>query len=292
MWFVFALLSVVLTGFQSFGQKIAVQRGYDTVLQSALTALVATLLSLVLYAFTPSAHTHLSGMFFALGIVGGVAYLLSSIARLESLKFIDSTIHFPLYKVVGPAIVAGIGIGLLGDMVSPSEFVGIILSCLVPMLLITRSEHHRQKNLKLGVFFTLIATVLAAVTAGANAYLLKGDPYLVLPIVVITCFFGFVFGLCMFLRRHKVREMRSALLSHLSLPFAGLASSVGIALALSSYTYLLAVAGSDVSLVYSINAHYILIPVLLSVWFYKEHWNKQKALALVLSVLALILLHR
>ncbi len=292
MWFIFALLSVVLSGFQTFGQKVAVHKGYDSVLQSALTALVATILSLVLYIVTPSAHTHLSWLFYILGFVGGIAYVLSSIARLESLKFIDSTIHFPLYKVVGPAIVAGIGIGLLGDAVSPLELLGIILSCLVPVLLISRSEHHRQKDLKLGVLFTLIATVLAATTAGVNAYMLKGDPNLVLPIVVITCFFGFVFALCMFLRRHKIAHMHGALFSHLSGPFVLLASAVGVALALSSYTYLLAVAGSDVSLVYSINAHYILIPVILSVWLYKEHWNAQKAAALVISVLALILLHR
>jgi multidrug transporter EmrE-like cation transporter len=74
--------------------------------------------------------------------------------------------------------------------------------------------------------------------------------------------------------------------------FLSMSFANGVVQLLSFYFLLLALVDSNLSIVYSINAHYILIPVLLSVWLYKEHWNTQKAAALVLSMLALVLLHR
>lgn len=291
-WFVYALLSTAFAGIWAFGQKASVHKGYDTVLQSALSGLLAALFAFALFPFAPSIPGSIPGWFYWLCILSGLLYILSSIARLEALKFMDSTIHFPLYKVIGPALVAAIGIGLLGDNVSQAGMIGIVLSCLVPVLLISRSENHRQKNLKLGIVFTLIATVLAAGTAGLNAFIVADTAYLVIPVVVVSCFFGSLFGLGLFLRRHKMSEMRAAVVSNLTLPFVLTATITGVSMSLSSFFLLLAIAQNDVSLVYSINAHYILVPVILSVWMYKEHWNLQKGLALAISILSLVLLHQ
>ena len=86
--------------------------------------------------------------------------------------------------------------------------------------------------------------------------------------------------------------MRAQLVSSLTPAFLVAAFCIGIAQFLGFYLLLLAIHGSDLSLVYSINAHYILIPIILSIWYYKEHWNAQKVFAITLSLLALFLLHR
>ena len=45
-----------------------------------------------------------------------------------------------------------------------------------------------------------------------------------------------------------------------------------------------------VSIVYIIQAHYILIPIVLSVWWYRDHINVRKFIAVVVSFFAITLL--
>ena len=57
------------------------------------------------------------------------------------------------------------------------------------------------------------------------------------------------------------------------------------------YLLLLAFHLGQISLVYTIHAHYILIPIFLSVWWYGEHMNLRKFAAVVLSCVTLTLLY-
>jgi len=50
-------------------------------------------------------------------------------------------------------------------------------------------------------------------------------------------------------------------------------------------------AGGPLAIVYTVNSFYILIPIILSVIIYKEHFNLRKALAIGLSIVALAFLH-
>jgi uncharacterized membrane protein len=51
-----------------------------------------------------------------------------------------------------------------------------------------------------------------------------------------------------------------------------------------------AMSTGQVSLVYTIQAHYIVIPIILSVIYYKEHMDLRKFAAVVLSMVAIGLL--
>ena len=143
MWFIFALLSAVFGGLQSFAQKVAAHERHDTSLMSAVSALISSLLALVFFVIT-APGTEISSTLWWLGLASGFLFIGFSITRLESLQFIDAAIFFPLYKVLGPALVAAIGIFFLKDVVALPELIGIALSCLVPLLLLSRHENHRQ----------------------------------------------------------------------------------------------------------------------------------------------------
>ena len=60
---------------------------------------------------------------------------------------------------------------------------------------------------------------------------------------------------------------------------------------LSAYSLFKAMSTGLVSLVYVIQAHYILIPIVLSVWWYKDHINLRKLAAVMVSFLAITLLY-
>lgn len=290
MWFVFALLSALFAGLQAFLNKVAAERKCDTYHISASSSIVSFLAAVVLFLFTSSSLENIPSLLYWLALASGIFYVGRTISQLESLRFIDAAIFFPLYKVIGPAVVTLIGIVLLKDHISVAELVGIILSCMVPLLLITKAEHHRQKNLKLGLILMVISTVLAAFTVVVNALAVQPDALLTIPFMVIAYAFSAIIGVVIYARRYRV-EMYTTFKSHCTPSTLLLGISIGLVQCVSFLFLLLAFSASDVSVVYSINAHSIVIPVILSVWLYKEHWNKQKAFALIVSILALILLH-
>lgn len=292
MWFIFALASSVFAGIHTFSQKIAVERGYDSSLLNAVSALVSCI-GAVLFFTATSSWAHVPFGLFELGVLSGAVFIFVSVLRMEGLRFIDSAIFFPLYKVIGPAVAAAIGVAFLGDVLSKNDVIGIALSCLVPLLLISKHEHHRQKNLTVGLVFMLASTVLASISAGINAYALHSFPSqsLEIPLLAVAHGFTALFGFALFTRKHTWSHVREAYMSCLTRPFILFAIVVGGLQFLAFYSLLLALSGGALSIVYSINAHYIVIPVLLSVWLYGEHWNTSKAFALAVSIVALVFLH-
>lgn len=291
MWFTLAIASGVFAGLHSFGLKVATERKYDSYLLNAGAAGTSFLGALLWFAVTRS-WSDVPTSLILYGIVGGALYITLSVMRSEALYFIDATIMFPLYKVVGPASVALIGILFLHEKIVSHELVGIALSCAVPLLLISRQEHFRQKNLRLGLILTVTSTLIASISVWVNTYAVRIYSDASLPLVVISHGCVFFFGLALFLRTHPPHAMYRAVSAHLTRTFVLFVIGIGIIQFLAFYLLLLAIRGGDLSLVYSINAHYILIPVILSIWFYGEHWNGQKAFAIVMSIMSLILLHR
>ncbi len=290
-WFVYALVSALFAGLHTFLLKVSVERKYDTYLLSGASSFVAFAGGALIVAFTTGwgavpVHVYL------FAILGGVLFTIMTLARMEGLKFLDSAIFFPLYKVVGPALVAIMAIVFLQEHVGPVELLGIVLSCAVPLLLITRAEHARQNNLKLGLIFLVIGATVSAIAAIVNAHVVSAAVSSALPLATVENGLAGLFTALLFARKHPAKEFYHQAHPHFTKEFMGMCLLNGAFQMISSYTLFLAFAGGDASIAYSVTAHYILIPVLLSVWFYKEHWNLQKAAALFLSILALILLHQ
>ena len=291
MWFIFALASTVFSGLQSFMNKVSIEHGCDTYYIAALSSCVSLLFSLALLAFSPGSLWSMPTMLVYLALASGVLYLGRVITQLEALQYIHAAIFFPLYKVIGPALVTFIGVLLLRDHVSLTALIGIILSCCVPLLLITHAEGKRQKNLRLGVVLLVASTLFAAVNTILNSYAVKPYESLTIPFMIIGIAFGSVIAIGIYVQRHPWATLPEQIRAHTTPSALWVALGLGLFQTASFYFLLRAFAEGSVSIVYSVSAHYILIPVLLSVWLYGEHWNKQKAFALCVSIIALVLLH-
>jgi drug/metabolite transporter (DMT)-like permease len=291
MWFAFALISAVFTGLQSFMGKVASEKGCDSYHISTVAAFSAFFSGSVVALVSHASLPHLPALVFWLGVASAILYTGRTITQLESLRFIDAAIYFPLYKVIGPVLVTAIGIIFLKNVIAFPALIGIVLSCMVPLLLITRHEHHRQRNLPLGLILLLASTAFAAVLAAINAYAVELSASYTIPFLIIAYGFGAAVSSGLYAYRHRPTGVYATFKNHSTRQALWIGTATGIFQIISFYFLLLAFAGGGLSVPYSINAHYIVIPVILSVWLYGEHWNKQKAFALVVSVLALILLH-
>ena len=218
------------------------------------------------------------------GGLGGMLYALSYILRIVSLRHVDTTIFFPLYKTLGPLLVLGIGLFYFKDTLAVYDYWGIGLGLVVPLMLLSRSEGKRQQNLKKGLTLLAITASIAAIAfavakigidTGVNLWLF----------VTAQAFIGMTFSFLISLPDIKKDKLLDVSL-HKKAISTGLL--IGLIDTFNIYFILMALSTGLVSVVYTVNSFYILIPIVLSVLIYKEHMNTKKALAIGFSILAVV----
>jgi uncharacterized membrane protein len=284
-WFIYAVASAIFAGLHTFTQKIAVERGYSSALVNAYsTAISATLALGVIMLFYNFNGSWKIGI--ALGVISGLMHMLGSVARMDSLKYIDTAIFFPLYKTAGPMFAVLLGLLIFGEAFTAREWLGIILGITVPLLLLHKSEDDRQKNLKFGLLLMLVSAMFTATSAGIAKYGVSVFETIFL-FVAVSHIFGAISGWLVHVwqkksrmyhdAKHKPMDARVILLSTLS----GITQFAGFSAMMFAFL------DGSLAVVYTINSFYILIPIVLSIIIYKEHWNMRKALAIALSIAAL-----
>jgi drug/metabolite transporter (DMT)-like permease len=288
IWFYLALASAVAGGIGAFTSKVVAVRNADiAVLNTYASVISAAILFCCTWYFAGFAS------FWALStvvaFVGAATYLFTLILKVSSLREIDSAIFFPLYKVSGPLFAIILGIIFFSESFSRTEWMGLTFSLLVPLMLITRSENMRQKNLARGIYLLLAAAVIGSISIALFKYGTDITHNVWLYLLVSDLFLAFSSVLVL------LRKYKSGTLAHMksettpqSLKLVGV---MGLAQASGAATMIFAfAAGGALGIVYTINSLYILIPIILSIIFYNEHWNLRKAIAILLSMVALALL--
>jgi len=230
----------------------------------------------------------LSWVMLAIGLISGIVYMISSNFSTDSLRYTDTTISLPLHKFFSPLVVLLIGIVLFGEEMTSLEWLGIILGVLVPLILINRAENRRQDNLRKGVILIIISAALSAVGASLNK--LGTDLFTsIFLFAAVSNMFSVIFGIV----RHRTSKSNPGNIrlylkdrKFLALVFVGILAQI-----ISFITFLFAISqGGLLVVVYTITSLYILIPIVLSIIFYGEHWNIKKVVAIILSILAVFLM--
>lgn len=281
--FLWTLAATILAGIQMFTAKIIAHGGrssaYNGIYTYGVSGLMA-LVALVVWGSYPDAWLVL----LVLAVISGAMHAFGQIIRIDALRYIDATIYFPLNKILGPIVVVAGGVFVFHETLTVANMIGICLSLCVPLLLLSNAEQGRQTNLKKGLIFLVVSTGLASSSmlltkAGADI-----DTALLF-FMSLSQLGGAVFSVYMY--RREVQKGDYTPNTHDVL--VGLAS--GTLAFVSFYALLKAYSLGSISLIYTIHAHYILIPIFLSVWYYKEHMDIRKFIAVVISVVAIGLLY-
>ena len=216
-----------------------------------------------------------------LGIFSGALYIVGGIARSDALAYIHSALYFPLYKVIGTTVVLIVGIFYFGDHLTWIQIVGLVLVLLVPILLIDKVETLRQKDLMRGIWLTVTSAILISISAlGGKVVTTLGSSIYVF--LIINYFVSAVGQSSVYVSKSRDTSLIRVQKKEIII----VAFLLGIFQYLGFMTLLVAYKTGEVSLVYAINSTYIVIPILLSIWFYREHWNIRKACAIGLSVVS------
>lgn len=285
LWFWSALLGMIFAGFSNFAFKIAASKKFDAEtfnMYGGITSILfaGTGLLLVIPAGVSS------WFLIILTFVSGVVANCGGVMKVHALRYIDTTIFYPLFKLLSPFLAVVAGMTLFAERFTVLEWVGIVMGLLVPLLLINKVEHRRQENLLLGLLFVVAISYTSAAAAAMNKYVIDTgmNEWTTLWYASWGIFVGSITLIGGKLRTktiyHVIEHTKKDLIF-----FAFLRSFlICISLLLILYAY---GHGGSLGVVQTIHSMYIIIPILLSVWWYKEHIDFKKAAAVVLSVVAL-----
>lgn len=289
IWFWAAVGGAIFAGISNFYFKQVARKGYSAELFSLYGALISCFLISAAIVIRP-VSLYSSGIFEGLSFAGGLLASTTNIFKVYALRHIDSTIYFPLYKLLAPSLAILAGVCLFQESFSKGEWIGMGIGLLVPLLLITKAENGRQNNLIAGLVLVVITGVTSALTSVTNKFAVDAS----IPTLTILLYVSLgVFVGTIFIIGYKdgfKRIIQNVFLdTTLGLFIAGgmRAALITVGFGLTIYALEL---GGTLAVVQTIQSMYILIPIVLSIILYNEHWNFQKAAAVVLSVASLALL--
>lgn len=281
-WFIYAVFSVLFSGLFTFVQKYGTHNNlnsHEFTRWLLMGQLVSSAVLWGAFGFSLLAWPSIA----VVSVILGCVYTLIHLLRALSLEHIDTTIYFPISKFLGPTLVAIGGVVFLGDSLSLYEYIGVGLGVLVPLLLLDASESHRQKNLPQGMRLLIVGTVISAGALFLARYVAVGEGDLWLFILGQS-----LVGIMFLLVSQKQTRTKNTTKLAVSGNHRWVALGGGVTNALGIYCILASFEEGLISIAYTINSFYILIPIVLSVWLYHEHMNMRKALAIGLSVVAVI----
>lgn len=284
--FFWTILATVFAGLHIFAGKIVAHKKLNAAWNNIITYSIAAPFFFFCFWVSGGVLPALWQQIVVFAIFAGISYGISAYTRIEALKYIDTVIFFPLSKIFAPLLAVIGGIVFFSESLTLTNTIGVLLSIFVPVLLIQKSEHARQTNLRYGIILMAVSTIMATATAllAKGALTVSGgEIFFYMGAAQLAGFFTSIALLKNEERTAKERYVHS----REDYVYGIISSLIGMA----SYVSLMnAMSTGQVSLVYTIQAHYIVIPIILSVMFYKEHMDLRKFAAVVLSMVAIGLL--
>lgn len=288
LWFWAAVAGMVLAGISNFGFKIAAKNNYDAQTFTFYGGLTSVLFAGLGLAFLRPEGLQTTTLII-ITILAGILASQGGALKVLALRYIDTTIFFPLFKLFSPLLAILFGMIFFAEQFTIREWTGVILSLSVPLLLISKIEHQRQQNLIAGLLAVLFIAVTSSVAAALNKYVIDNgmNEWVTLWHASWGIFVGTLLMISLKLRTLPVRHIVES--TSTSLVKAAVFRSVLICLSLLCVLYAYG-HGGGLGIVQTIHSLYIVIPIVLAVLIFKEHIDWKKVCAVVLSILALGLL--
>ncbi len=279
-WLIFSIASIFFAGIYSFLIKVAAMKNYNPSMVTGYGYLAgAVFAGIFLFLEWLQISDIKAIMVFA--FINVLFYFFSTLTRIESMKNIDSVLFFPIFKTVSPILVTLAGIFLFHETLTTKEIIWIILWIIVPLLLIWAHENKRQINLKKGIIFLMISSALVLV----STVMIKQVNLLELNIPLFV-FFTMIFGYFVSIISNKTLSKKNKNYETKNIFWFGL--FMWIFHYASFYCFTRSLEG-NLAVAFTINSFAILIPIILSIIFYKDHFNLKKAFVILLSIISIIL---
>jgi len=283
IWLIYAITTIFVSWLHNFTLKVAAERNYNVSIINFYSYLIGIIV-LGWYILFNLDNIDYTNIYFItlLAFWNSLFFFSSMFSRVSAMKNIDAVIFFPLYKTFGPILIIIISFFFFKETLEFKEIIWIIIWISVPLLLITSSENKRQKNLLLWVILVLITAVLTAISSSISKEIMirNFDVWLYL---FISSIFGLIFSIISYkiFTKNNNKKYNNNWIIKISVIswILHLASFISFTLALEW----------NLAVVFTIASFSILIPIILSIIFYKDHFNLKKWIVIVLSIISVLL---
>ena len=284
-WFLWALVSMFLQGTHAFLYKKLMEEGGDPrILQVVMPVVVCVLAAFAAMLEGAPLPTSLTIMV-VIAAVQGILFYLTTAMRLEALRSgTPAHIVFPVVKssIVFIILLSAILFHEWESLRTPRHLTGVALILVAMSMLM----EWRLGPFNRGVLYAILAMISGGGASLMAKYLFLSESEVsIFVFMLISNLTAFVLAITAASRPRIPMARESYDRSVLWGAAMGVLGFAGFA------AFLQAIKVGDLSIVASVNALAILLPVLLSAIFYRETLTFRKEVAVFLSLVALVLLH-
>ncbi len=282
-WILWAIVWAVTSWLYNFWFKIITERKYSTYYSSLWSYTIASIICFLFLIGDNFSWFRDIDLIFLISLAFGniLFFYVSVITRVKSMQNIDNVIFYPLYKTFWPILVTLFSLFYFKESLTWIESMGILLGICIPLMLISKTESKRQKNLTLWLlfmFFTAIAGAISPVFVK-----LSNNAWFDVMTYIFFVFLMWVWCSLIWytyeIKNNKVSNQEWMTKFWLIIWFLHFFSFYAFT---KSFEWNMAIA-------FTINSFAILIPIILSIIFYWEHFNLKKGVVIALSIISILL---
>lgn len=280
-WYYLSLITLVCQGVKGFLYKVSAEKNCNSALTNFFWVLTVAIISAIFLIITEEKILNIQNLII-LAFLGGGAYVVSTITRIEALKHAATSVVFPITRL-SSIIIISFSLLYFRDALSVSQSAGIIISVLVAFIVTKQhgSEKSQSKNFTLGILLSLIAALFGAVATIVPKFAVISLG--IFGYMFLTYLFQVLFSF-IFIKKLGKNSNNNILIS------AKLGILMGFINMIGFYSFLRALEIGPLSIVFTVQSLSFVVTIVLSVIIYKEKITIRRIIGILFAVIAVILM--
>jgi len=281
LWLIYTLLSAVCAWFFSFSSKISVKKEHDPLLVTFYSLIIWFFCWVIMLIFSQEQLWNI-WISILLWIINWIWYLITTLTRIKSLKYMDTSVYFPIYKTFQLILAIFLLVWFFDEIITNKEMLWVVLWISIPYLLIWKNIKNKNtykwmKYLIVWLIIWLMAWMTLKLISIYNANIFLFIIFSHLSWAMFTYIF------------HKLDKKNKRNYSILHIKRTWIITWILSYLAFYFFANAV-ILWNNLWVIWVIQSLYIIIPIMLSVIIYKEHFDLKKALVLLLTIMTIFLL--
>jgi drug/metabolite transporter (DMT)-like permease len=281
-WYVYAILALILLGFQRFLYKVSAERQCNTAWTTFSFMATVAVLSSTLFLVLGEQVSNIGFLIF-IALVNSLAFVIATISHIEALKRVPSSVAYPIIRL-NAVLVVVFSIIFFKDRLSLYQGLGIVMALGVFVILAVgiNDQEKSKKNIRQGSLFVLISILGGAGAAVSSKYAAGNTNKMAFIAISYILSTLFSFGLREKLQTKDAHKtQKEALIIGVIMGVFNLAGY---------YSFLKALSTGPLSIIASMTGMHFVISIILSAMIYREKLTRLRILGILLTVLSVIFL--
>lgn len=287
-WFAFTIIYTVIYGVINFIYKIAAVHQCPSHRIVNMSAITVSISSLAIILISGKAYVDVKTILL-FAAINSTFFALGSIVKIQSLKYIPTSFAFPITKLNAVFLIL-YALVLFNEQPNWNQWIGIFISLgmLAFISLSVKSNSNSRDNKKqhiAGILFALLAAFSTSISmlTGKYASTEVSKIHYIFISYTLVMIYTTIINRTIF---RKKRKLDKAMTKKIVL----FGVSVGILNFAGYYLVLNAFETGPLSLIQGISSNSFIIPIILSLFVFKEKFNYKNAIVVALAIISVLLI--